>query len=89
MFCFRLAMFSATVRENRAARAIIESGELGELVMIDDHSTGEYFTPERPAWFMTKKLAGGGVSINFGVHTLDRFCYLTGSNLYPSICKRL
>ena len=27
--------------ENRAARAIIESGELGELVMIDDHSTGE------------------------------------------------
>lgn len=67
--------------ENRAARAIIESGELGELVMIDDHSTGEYFTPERPAWFMTKKLAGGGVSINFGVHTLDRFCYLTGSSV--------
>lgn len=30
---------------------------------------------------MTKKLAGGGVSINFGVHTLDRFCYLTGSSV--------
>ncbi len=67
--------------ENRAARALVESGELGELVMIDDHSTGEYFTPKRPAWFKTKKMAGGGVSINFGVHTLDRFCYLTGSGV--------
>lgn len=67
--------------ENRAARAIIDSGELGQLVMISDLSTIDYFVPERPDWFLKKELAGGGISLNYGVHALDRFHYLSQSPL--------
>ena len=67
--------------ENRACRDIIESGELGDLVMINDMRTTNYFTPSRPKWFLSKEMAGGGIWMNYGAHALDKLCYLTGSRI--------
>lgn len=67
--------------ENRACRDIIESGELGDLVMINDMRTTNYFEPSRPKWFLSKKMAGGGIWMNYGAHALDKLCYLTGSRI--------
>lgn len=66
---------------NRAAREIIESGELGQLVMVHDMRSANYFVPTRPKWFLKKETAGGGIWINLGAHCLDKLCYLTGSTI--------
>ena len=52
------------IPQNRAARALIESGKLGALAMISDLRTNNYFQPGRPRWFLEKAMAGGGISIN-------------------------
>ena len=67
--------------ENLAARKIIESGELGELVFISTIRTGEYFTENRPGWFWHRETAGGGISLNLGAHGMDKACYLAGSSI--------
>ena len=52
------------IPQNRAARALIESGKLGALAMISE-----------------KAMAGGGISINYAAHSLDKICYLTQSDI--------
>ena len=69
------------IPQNRAARALIESGKLGALAMISDLRTNNYFQPGRPRWFLEKAMAGGGISINYGAHSLDKICYLTQSDI--------
>lgn len=67
------------IPENRAAQAIIASGRLGQLALIHDLRVTNYFTPNRPHWFLQKKMAGGGIWMNYGAHSLDKLWYLTGS----------
>lgn len=67
--------------QNRAARALMETGRLGALAMISDVRTNNYFTPQRPRWFLEKKVAGGGISMNYAAHSLDKICYLTQSGI--------
>ena len=69
------------IPQNRAARALIESGKLGALAMISDLRTNNYFQPGRPRWFLEKAMAGGGISINYAAHSLDKICYLTQSDI--------
>lgn len=69
------------IPQNRAARALIESGKLGALAMISDLRTNNYFQPGRPRWFLEKAMAEGGISINYGAHSLDKICYLTQSDI--------
>ena len=64
-----------------AAREIIESGELGEMIAIHETRNGAYFTEKRPRWFFQKKFAGGGIWNNLGAHSMDRICCLTGSRV--------
>lgn len=66
---------------NRVARDIIASGELGQLVMVHDMRSANYFVPTRPKWFLKKETAGGGIWINLGAHCLDKLCYLTDSTI--------
>lgn len=66
---------------NRAARMLIESGNLGSLVMLCDQRTINYFVPTRPAWFFRRETAGGGIWMNYGAHSLDKLCYLTNSRV--------
>ena len=76
---------------NNAAREIIASGRLGRPVMVSDVRTTDYFLPNRPRWFLSKKTAGGGIWLNYGAHALDKLCFLfscgiesiTGSCTYP------
>ena len=52
----------------RDIKRYIDSGELGKLVMVTDLRCEDYFFPGRPRWFLSKKLAGGGITMNFGAH---------------------
>ena len=61
----------------RIVKRIIESKQLGELCGIREVRNVDYFT-NRPAWFLDKALAGGGILMNFGAHTLDKVFYTTG-----------
>jgi predicted dehydrogenase len=65
--------------ENIAAKRIIESGELGELVMINDIRHVHYYRPDRPEWFFEKSKSGGGIITNLGAHSIDKIQWMTGS----------
>jgi len=64
---------------NKAVKEIVESGELGKLSMYSEVRTIDYFLPTRPAWFLNKKLAGGGIVMNYGAHALDKLFYVLGN----------
>lgn len=64
----------------RAARALIESGDLGTVrggaATVLWHRTPEYYA-KRP-WRGQRALSGGGVMINQAIHTLDLLQWLLG-----------
>lgn len=61
----------------RIVKQMIESKQLGELCGIREVRNVDYFT-NRPAWFLDRTLAGGGILMNFGAHTMDKVFYTTG-----------
>lgn len=63
-------------------KEFITSGELGKLCMVSDMRHEDYFVSSRPRWFLDKKLAGGGVTMNFGAHFFDKMFYLL--DCYPT-----
>ncbi|WP_010277675.1 Gfo/Idh/MocA family protein [Paenibacillus senegalensis] len=67
--------------ENLVVKAIVDEGELGQLIMINDKRHGYFFAPERPDWFLKKSLAGGGLVMNLGSHSIDRIQWLSGSRI--------
>ncbi|TVY08575.1 Gfo/Idh/MocA family protein [Paenibacillus cremeus] len=67
--------------DNLAAKRIIESGELGQLVMINDMRHVNYYRADRPGWFFEKAKAGGGIFTNLGAHSIDKIQWLTGSRV--------
>ncbi len=60
---------------NRKIKEIIDSGELGRLCMYNEQRSINYFLPNRSPWFTNKKMAGGGIVMNYGAHAFDRLCY--------------
>ncbi|MUG45694.1 Gfo/Idh/MocA family protein [Paenibacillus woosongensis] len=66
---------------NLLAKAFIESGELGKLLAIQDTRHLYYFSEHRPAWFLDKDKAGGGILMNLGAHSIDKIQWLTGSRI--------
>jgi len=64
---------------HRKVKEIYESKELGELSMVNELRSEDYFYEGRPKWFLDRKLAGGGVFMNFGAHALDKLFSITGS----------
>ena len=64
--------------ENIKAKQIVESGQLGKLVAVNDRRYAFYFDEKRPAWFLDKALSGGGIVINLGSHSIDRIQWITG-----------
>jgi len=53
-------------------KEIYESGELGKLCMYTENRCEDYFYDKRPKWFLSKKLAGGGIAMNFAAHSFDK-----------------
>ncbi len=58
-------------------KKVIQEGKLGKLCAITEIRNIDYFT-DRPAWFLDRKSAGGGIVMNYGAHTLDKIFYVTG-----------
>ena len=62
---------------NRTVKEYIKSGKIGRLFAVTELRSIDYFAPSRPAWFINKKLAGGGIIMNYGAHALDKLAYMT------------
>lgn len=58
------------------AKNIIAQGEIGMVQAILDHRHVLYVRSDRPSWFFSKELAGGGVLFNIGAHSIDRSVWL-------------
>ncbi|MCM0650893.1 Gfo/Idh/MocA family oxidoreductase [Clostridium swellfunianum] len=67
--------------ENIKAKEIIASKELGELIMIVDVRNNDYFSEDRPKWFLNPTMSGGGIFMNYGAHSLDKIIWITDSNV--------
>ena len=67
-------------RCHKYMRELIQNNELGRLCMITETRNINYFR-NRPKWFLDKKLAGGGILMNYGAHTLDKLLYMTGLSI--------
>jgi len=61
----------------RAARD--ELARLGEPLLYVERRSTDYRRPGRPAWFADPVLAGGGIVMLVGVHSIDRACWLLDS----------
>ena len=64
---------------NIVAKKLIDSGEYGKLIAISETRCTNYFSDDRPRWFLSKKMSGGGILMNLGTHTIDGIKYLTDS----------
>lgn len=62
-------------------KELIESGAIGKVCMFEENRSCNYFEPDRPRWFLDKKLSGGGVSMNYGAHSLDKIFSVFGDDL--------
>ncbi|WP_406313652.1 Gfo/Idh/MocA family oxidoreductase [Streptosporangium sp. NBC_01639] len=61
-----------------AAMTALAAGEIGETLMMSDRRGSDYRPGSRPGWFLDPEIAGGGVFINIGAHTVDRLVWLSG-----------
>src|SRR5690625_4690202 len=66
---------------NMKAKEILQSGVLGDIVMINDKRYVYYFNDNRPDWFFYKEKAGGGIVINMGAHSIDKIQWVTDSRV--------
>ncbi len=64
----------------RAARALIQSGRLGQLAQIENRF-GFRFARAGQSWFTEADIAGGGILIDTLVHSIDIFRALTGDEI--------
>jgi predicted dehydrogenase len=64
--------------EKLAARQAIDAGEIGRPLSYADSRSTDYRAGSRPAWFFDPRLAGGGVLMNIGAHSVDRALWLMG-----------
>lgn len=69
------------ISHNLKGKSIVQSGELGKLVMIHDVRHGPYFHADRPSWFLDKAKSGGGIVFNLGAHAIDKIQWLTDSRI--------
>ncbi len=66
---------------NLLAKQIVQSGKIGEIVMIHDARHANYFHATRPDWFLEKSKSGGGILANLGTHSIDKIQWLVDSKV--------
>lgn len=71
----------------RELKKIIDEERMGRLCLMTETRNGDYFT-NRPAWFLEKKKAGGGIVMNYCAHTLDKLFYLVDAEV-TQICANV
>ncbi len=61
--------------DNVKVKQLIDAGEIGQPIMVHDRILLLGFQPGYPQWMGIQKLAGGGIFMNNGVHSVDRMRY--------------
>ncbi|MEU7615352.1 Gfo/Idh/MocA family oxidoreductase [Micromonospora rifamycinica] len=64
--------------ETLAARALLDSGELGELVLVASTGPHKLNRPTRPPWFL-RRASYGGILGDLAVHDVDLVLLLSGA----------
>jgi predicted dehydrogenase len=77
LFLGHINQFAATYRQ---AKSILESGELGEIVLGVSTMSKFWFEPNRRDWHLDRA-TGGGMWLTAGIHSLDRLTWLVGSRV--------
>ena len=75
-------------RYNAAVNTIkkyVEDGTLGEIYHVESHFFTTRSIPGLGGPFTTKKMSGGGVLIDWGVHVLDLVQYIVGHKTLKSV----
>ncbi|MFB9180220.1 Gfo/Idh/MocA family protein [Dactylosporangium sucinum] len=75
--CFHVGQQGRFFAQVRAARE--ELDRLGEPLLYTERRSTDYRRPDRPAWFADPAVAGGGIAMLVGVHSIDRACWLLGA----------
>ena len=65
-------------QESQILKGFIDRGELGDIYYIKATNFRRRGIPGAGGWFTTKKLSGGGVLIDIGVHNLDLALWFMG-----------
>lgn len=65
----------------REVKKIIAQERLGRLCQITETRNINYFAENRPGWFLERAKAGGGITMNYGAHTLDKVFYTTEASV--------
>jgi predicted dehydrogenase len=65
----------------QVSAARTELARLGAPLLYLDRRSVDYARPDRPAWFTDARSAGGGIAMLVGVHSIDRACWLLGTQL--------
>lgn len=66
------------------ARQIVDSQDLGRLIMGDVAHYRDYFTGGRPEWLLDRRLSGGGQFLNVGVHRIAALRTIMGDDYCES-----
>ncbi|MEM6749904.1 MAG: Gfo/Idh/MocA family oxidoreductase [Planctomycetota bacterium] len=75
---FTLGMNQRFPESHQRARALVESGQLGEVYHARAVWRRRSGIPKLGTWFGNKEVAGGGAMLDIGVHLLDLAMHLTG-----------
>ncbi|MFW6195145.1 MAG: Gfo/Idh/MocA family protein [Chloroflexota bacterium] len=64
----------------RAAKELVDSRQLGELIMIQDKWHKPYEPERRPEWMLDRS-RGGGMGLMDGTHQIDRLLWIIGTDI--------
>ena len=64
-------------RAYRIAKRLLDSGEMGEVVLGTSTMSKFWFAPNRRQWHLDRAM-GGGMWLTAGMHCLDRLTWLVG-----------
>lgn len=73
------------MRESQTMKTIVSRGDLGEIYHAKAYWNRRSGCPVFGTWFVNKRLSGGGVLLDIGVHLLDLSLWLIGSYRAKSV----
>ncbi|WP_221565863.1 Gfo/Idh/MocA family protein [Alkalihalobacillus sp. TS-13] len=73
--------------ENMMARKILRQKRLGKLIMVNENRHMDYFTSDRPGWFLQSEKSGGGIVMNLGAHCIDKIQWILETRFKKGIAK--
>jgi predicted dehydrogenase len=75
-------LYHRHVPEVRLLQAAVAAGDLGTIEFVHAQFTRRQGIPAHGSWLTSREIAGGGVLMDLGVHTLDLLLWLLG---FPTV----